>query len=66
MPFFLQNPVIMKFISLLTFFALFVGLSSCLPDAAATLTPEVVEVVEEPEATTNFTVNGTGLELLTE
>lgn len=53
----------MKFLSLLSLFALLMAFTSCLPDAEATLTPEVVEIVEEPEVTTNFNVNGTGLEV---
>jgi hypothetical protein len=53
----------MKFLPLLSLFALLAVFTSCLPDAGATLTPEVVEIVEEPEITTNFNVDGAELEI---
>ncbi|WP_020567951.1 hypothetical protein [Neolewinella persica] len=53
----------MKTFSLLTLLALFVGLSSCLPEASLTLAPEIPEIVETPTVETNFQVNGNSLQI---
>ncbi|MFK8164939.1 MAG: hypothetical protein AB8H12_21005, partial [Lewinella sp.] len=54
----------MKSFFLLALAALFIGFSSCLPEASLTLAPEVPENVEDPAAIeTNFQVNGNALQI---